>query len=109
MLREVGEELRVESESRPIASGQVEQSRPAREQVAAADTHCGAGCTLGDVAAEWLVFVFILTFAGDELQTRLTLDFLLDRVSIFYDCAHARLVMAGRVAAGDTLLTLSLF
>jgi len=77
MQREVREELRVESESRPIASGQVVQGRPTREQVAVADTHCGAGCTLGDVAAEWLVFVFTLTFAGDELQARLTLDFLL--------------------------------
>ena len=46
---------------------------PSREQVAVADTHCGAGCALGDIAAEWWVFAAGLTFAGGEFGTRLAL------------------------------------
>jgi uncharacterized protein DUF4396 len=42
-----------------------------------ATTHCGAGCALGDIAAEWLVFAMGLIFAGGEFQTRLVLDLLL--------------------------------
>jgi hypothetical protein len=30
------------------------QSKPLATSVAAGTTHCGAGCTLGDIAAEWL-------------------------------------------------------
>jgi hypothetical protein len=39
--------------------------------------HCGAGCTLGDIAAEWWVFLAGLSFAGGEFSTRLLLDFFL--------------------------------
>ena len=53
------------------------ESGPTREQVAVADTHCGAGCTLGDIGAEWGVFAMGLMFAGGEFQTRLVLDFIL--------------------------------
>jgi hypothetical protein len=31
------------------------EARPSREQVAVSVSHCGAGCTLGDIAAEWWV------------------------------------------------------
>jgi len=48
-----------------------------REQVTLATTHCGAGCTLGDIVSEWLVFAMALTFAGGEFPTRLTMDLLL--------------------------------
>ena len=48
-----------------------------REQVTLATTHCGAGCALGDIASEWLVFAVGLTFAGGEFATRLTMDLLL--------------------------------
>jgi hypothetical protein len=48
-----------------------------REQVTLATTHCGAGCALGDIVAEWLVFAIALTFAGGEFPTRLTMDLLL--------------------------------
>jgi hypothetical protein len=37
-----------------------------REQVTLATTHCGAGCALGDIVSEWLVFAMALTFAGSE-------------------------------------------
>jgi len=53
------------------------ENGPTREQVAVATTHCGSGCTLGDIAAEWWVFALGLTFAGGELPTRLLMDFLL--------------------------------
>ena len=53
------------------------ESGPSREQVAVAVSHCGAGCTLGDIAAEWWAFLMGLTFAGGGFQTRLLLDFLL--------------------------------
>lgn len=48
-----------------------------REQVALATTHCGAGCALGDIVSEWLVFAAALTFAGGQFPTRLTMDLLL--------------------------------
>jgi len=48
-----------------------------REQVAVAVSHCGAGCTLGDISAEWWVFAMGLTFAGGDFPTRILLDFLL--------------------------------
>src|SRR5690349_19296697 len=51
------------------------QSGPTREQVAVADTHCGAGCTLGDIVGEWWIFGAGLMIAGGELGTRLLLDF----------------------------------
>jgi len=77
LQREVQEELRVESANRQVISGQPDQSGPTGEQIAVADTHCGAGCTLGDISAEWWVFAAGLTFAGGEFQTRLVVDFLL--------------------------------
>jgi ABC-type antimicrobial peptide transport system permease subunit len=30
-------------------------------------SHCGAGCTLGDLIAEWLIFALALTVAGSTL------------------------------------------
>lgn len=54
-----------------------EQAGASREQVAVGVSHCGAGCTLGDIAAEWAVFAAGLMFAGGALQTRLVLDFVL--------------------------------
>jgi hypothetical protein len=38
-------------------------------------SHCGAGCTLGDIAAEWLVFALALTLAGKSLYADFLLDF----------------------------------
>jgi hypothetical protein len=34
------------------------QRKPFVASVAIADTHCGAGCTLGDILSEWLVFFY---------------------------------------------------
>jgi len=73
----VQEELRRERRGKAIQENSSEEGSPSREQVAVATTHCGAGCTLGDISAEWLVFAMGLTFAGGEFSTRLVMDFLL--------------------------------
>jgi hypothetical protein len=77
MQREVQAELQAEGGNRPAISSKSVQIAPTREQVAVATTHCGAGCTLGDIIAEWWVFAVPLTFAGGEFQTRLVMDFML--------------------------------
>ena len=78
MREEIRAELRQERAApvRPIGPA-ARQQPPSREQVAVATTHCGAGCTLGDIGAEWWVFALGLTFAGGTFATRLVLDFLL--------------------------------
>jgi hypothetical protein len=48
-----------------------------RTQIAVAVSHCGAGCTLGDIAGEWLIYATGLSFAGGVFQTRLLIDFVL--------------------------------
>ncbi|MGI5149342.1 DUF4396 domain-containing protein [Plantactinospora sp. CA-294935] len=40
-------------------------------------SHCGAGCTLGDIGAEWLVYSFALTIGGKALYADFPLDFAL--------------------------------
>lgn len=40
-------------------------------------SHCGAGCTLGDVAAEWIVFASGVTLVGIALPVDYLLDFAL--------------------------------
>ncbi|MEV8066546.1 DUF4396 domain-containing protein [Streptomyces sp. NPDC085995] len=37
-------------------------------------SHCGAGCTLGDIGAEWLAFALALTIAGKALFADFALD-----------------------------------
>lgn len=65
------EELREQAES-------TERLRP--WHVANAVSHCGAGCTLGDVAGEWLVLLLGITWfgkwSGHTLPEELLLDFL---------------------------------
>ena len=46
-----------------------------RWHVANADTHCGAGCTLGDIAGEWSVFALGWTIAGATVWPEILLDF----------------------------------
>jgi hypothetical protein len=50
-------------------------SKPFWQQVAVGVTHCGAGCTLGDIIGEWLVFAFGWTLFGEKLYTELLVDF----------------------------------
>ena len=45
--------------------------------IADAVSHCGAGCTLGDIGGEWIVFAAGLTIAGRDALPRALLDFAL--------------------------------
>lgn len=50
-------------------------ARPLWWQVAKGDSHCGAGCTLGDIGAEWLVLALGLAIVGKALFADFVLDF----------------------------------
>ena len=50
-------------------------SKPFWQQVAVGDTHCGAGCTLGDIIGEWLVFAFGWKLFGEKLYAEFLVDF----------------------------------
>jgi len=43
--------------------------------VALGVTHCGAGCTLADIVAEWTLFVFPLTLFGMKIFGAWTVDY----------------------------------
>ena len=51
--------------------------RPFWAKVAVSATHCGAGCTLGDVIAEWTVFGFGLELLGLALPVEYVFDYVL--------------------------------
>jgi hypothetical protein len=48
---------------------------PSAVQVALATSHCGAGCALGDIAAEYAVGAFGLTLFGSALLASYAVDF----------------------------------
>jgi hypothetical protein len=43
---------------RQMSHGHGAHEKPFPASVGIADTHCGAGCTLGDILSEWLAFFF---------------------------------------------------
>jgi hypothetical protein len=47
------------------------------EGIAVSASHCGAGCALGDIAGEWIVFAGSITIAGASLWPEYVLDFAL--------------------------------
>ncbi len=49
--------------------------KPFWQKVWIGTTHCGAGCTLGDIAAEWGVFVTASTLLGSKLGASYAADF----------------------------------
>ena len=51
--------------------------RPMRVRVAISASHCGGGCTLGDIIAAWLVFALGLTVAGLALPWEYLFSYLL--------------------------------
>jgi hypothetical protein len=57
-----------EAEVRPV---------PHWMRVGISTSHCGAGCTLGDIVAEWLVFALALTLFGQALFASYALDYTL--------------------------------
>jgi Domain of unknown function (DUF4396) len=42
-------------------------ARPYWATIAIEVSHCGSGCTLGDLISEWLIFAFAITVAGSTL------------------------------------------
>ena len=52
-------------------------SRPFWESIFVSATHCGAGCTIGDVISTWLIFIGAIVIFGSILITAFILDFLL--------------------------------
>ena len=52
------------------------QRKPFWQSVVVGDTHCGAGCTVGDVIGEWVVFVTGFSIAGSILWADYAMDFL---------------------------------
>jgi hypothetical protein len=62
----------VRPRSAPSAS-----ERPGWATMAIEVSHCGSGCTLGDLIAEWVVFALTLTIAGYTLFAEYVGDYLL--------------------------------
>ena len=54
---------------------QAGRERPFKEAVSVAATHCGAGCSLGDILAEWIHYAAPFTIAGVTLLGAWALDF----------------------------------
>ena len=59
------------------ANGGEPPEKPFWAAVAVGATHCGAGCTLGDLVAEWVVFAAGLQLAGFALPVEYPLDYAL--------------------------------
>jgi hypothetical protein len=51
--------------------------KPFWETIFVSATHCGAGCTLGDVVSEWSIFLSGVTIAGVALWSSYIFDFIL--------------------------------
>lgn len=52
-----------------------ERTFPHWVRVGVSSTHCGGGCTLGDVIAESLIFIFSITILGAAIWASYILDF----------------------------------
>jgi hypothetical protein len=59
------------------AQASVGKRRPFWHEVALGTTHCGSGCTLGDLLAETLVIAVPLTFLGSQVFGTWLIDFAL--------------------------------
>jgi hypothetical protein len=53
------------------------RAKPFWAWTAVSATHCGAGCVLGDLIAEWVVFAAALTLAGFALLVEYPFDYVL--------------------------------
>jgi hypothetical protein len=49
--------------------------KPFWQQVVVATTHCGSGCTLGDIVAEWMMVAFPFVLFGRRLYAAWVVDF----------------------------------
>jgi hypothetical protein len=61
----------------PGPSAPSTSERPWWATMAIEVSHCGAGCTLGDLIAEWVIFALALTIAGYALFAEYVGDYLL--------------------------------
>ena len=52
-----------------------EEELPGWRGIAVTATHCGAGCALGDVIGEWIVFGATISIAGHALWAEYLIDF----------------------------------
>ena len=57
--------------------GQGSAEPPMWQAVFTGAAHCGAGCALGDFAAEWIALALGLVLLGSAMAARLTLSFVL--------------------------------
>ncbi len=65
-------------EQKPMKmDGDEDTSPPSFRQTALASSHCGAGCVLSDIVAEFAVFALALTVAGSSLFASFLWDYLL--------------------------------
>jgi len=111
-MRHQHQEGRQEDEPKdPVKRAEKKGMKPFWQIVSVGVTHCGAGCTLGDIIAEWVVFWTSWTVAGIALWHEYILDFalayLLGIVFQFFAIAPMRNlgVREGLIAAvkADTL------
>lgn len=56
-------------------SDKKQQEKPFWQSTAVGVTHCGAGCTLGDIAGEWMVYAFGWKLFGDKIYAEYFVDF----------------------------------
>lgn len=52
------------------------KNKPFWQIISVATTHCGSGCTLGDIVAEWIMFAAPLALFGRKLFGAWVLDYL---------------------------------
>ena len=70
---------------RQATNGEEKRHKPFWQSILIGDAHCGAGCTVGDLAGEWLVYLAGLTIAGSVLWANYLFDFVLAYVvGIFF-------------------------
>ncbi|MFL6415694.1 MAG: DUF4396 domain-containing protein [Bryobacteraceae bacterium] len=62
---------------RQSADNPGKKDKPFWQSVLIGDCHCGAGCTVGDFAGEWLVYLTGVTIAGSVLWADYLFDFVL--------------------------------
>ncbi len=62
-------------EAKKEGRGNPGKTKPMWQIVGVAATHCGAGCTLGDIIAEWFVFGFPIVLFGKRIFGSWLLDF----------------------------------
>lgn len=73
---------RLSTYDRVMKAKQAQQENPGKKKpfwqmTALAATHCGSGCTLGDIVAEWFLFFVPFTFLGKKIFGAWALDYVL--------------------------------